>query len=207
MSLFHWMLDSLASDEEPVSLEEAKDYLAEESEDRNDLINRLIVSGRRVVETETWRQLMPATWKAYADIFPITADSGLRVGTSVIPGLIRADIAPITAVTQVQYVDSTGEPQILDPSQWQADCQRTPARIAPSYGNCWPATQPQLNAVTITVSAGYADAGSVPQSGKDGIMFLVSKWLDSPRTVGKIADDWREDFNRIISSLIWRIDV
>src|SRR5579872_41575 len=118
MSLFHWALDSLASDDEPVSLEEAKDYLAEESEDRDGLIERLIKSARQVVENETQRQLMPATWKARGDIFPLTAESGIRVGTAVIPGLIRADIAPISSVTEITYVDQTGEPQVLDPSQW-----------------------------------------------------------------------------------------
>jgi uncharacterized phiE125 gp8 family phage protein len=208
---------------EPVALAEAKLFLVEESTDRDALIRRLIVSARRIVEHRTKRQLMAATWTGVADHFPhvgrFTNPADVdrldeRRGHAYFPAerLILIDVAPIQAINSIAYLDQDGHAATLTSDGYQSDLVSEPARLAPSVGSCWPATQcGAINAVTIAIKAGYSisdgsesdQRAAVPQEAKDAILFLVDGWYNAPETLGRVESSREAEFASIIEPLIW----
>lgn len=128
---------------EPLSLVEAKAHIVQSQSMDDQLITDMIVGARELVEGYTWRRLILQTvvvqqdnWNGY---------------------VIELPIAPVIAVTQVQYVDTSGTLQILSPSIWQLDNSSHIPRVMPVYGNIWPPVQLLTpNAVRVTCIVGYA---------------------------------------------------
>ena len=121
-----------------------------------------------MVEKYIGRQLMPAVYTYHLDRWHLP---------------IYLPMPPITAITEIQYVDTQGDTQILDPSQYQADLTSSPPRLLPAFGTVWPWVRWLLNAVSITYSAGYADADSVPMPIKRAIMMLAGQWFETREPV------------------------
>jgi hypothetical protein len=139
------------------------------------------------VEQDQNVQLLAATWQCNLDAFP---------------NEISLERLPVTAITQIQYTDTNGNSQILDPSQYQVDnlAPNQPARIQPAYGLVWPVTRgysrtwptieanhlgelPEItgfyNAVQVTFTAGFAafGAGTIPAKLLHAIKMLVATWF------------------------------
>jgi uncharacterized phiE125 gp8 family phage protein len=120
------------------------------------LLAILLASARQYGETLTRRAFMPQTWDLVLDNFP-----GREL---TIPK------PPLQSVTSIGYVDSNGVAQVLDPSQYQVDAKSEPGRITPAFGLVWPVTRWQMNAVTVRIVNGYADAASVPECVKNWLL-------------------------------------
>ena len=143
----------------------------------------LVALAVEFVEKELNLQLLPATWACLLDAFP---------------NEISLERLPVTAVTQIQYTDTSGNVQVLPADQYQVDCvaPNQPARIQPAYGLVWPVTRgysrtwptieanhlgelPEItgyyNAAQVTFTAGFA-VGKVPQTLLHVIRMLVATW-------------------------------
>jgi len=83
---------------------------------------------------------------------------------------------PLYDVTSISYLDSSGATQTLAETVYVFDGSIALAgRIAPKNGQSWPSTLQQINAVTIRAEIGYANAASVPQRIKDGLLAKVQE--------------------------------
>lgn len=144
---------------EPVSLEEAKAQLRitdDASED--DLITALIVAAREHVEGYTGLVL------AQRQIIQTLGSFG---------GRIDLHAWPIISVDSIEYRDASGTAQEIATDGWYLATGRRPARLSPAIGTIWPTTSLLPDAVTITMTAGYAEAAAVPQSIKQAMLLLV----------------------------------
>ncbi len=125
---------------EPVTLAEAKLHLRVDHSDEDALISSLISAARRYAETFTGRQIITATWELTLDAFP---------------WIIEPPHPLLQSITSIVYVDVDGVSQTLDASIYQVDITSTPGRVKPAFGEVWPGTRSQFNAVTVTYVAGY----------------------------------------------------
>lgn len=151
-------------DEEPVTVDEAKEWARITDSAEDALVERLIVRAREVVEGFTQRALLTQTVVQRWDCWPRRIE------------MLRA---PVASVTSLQYIDTTGAMQTVGTSNYYTDLVSEPARLVavPSYS--WPMLQDgRPNAVILTYVAGATDADDVPQGLKVAIMQLVRYWLD-----------------------------
>lgn len=150
---------------EPVSLNEARMHLriitdsADEAPHPEDAyVASLIAAARQGAEHITGRALMLQTLELALDAFePVI----------VLPR------PPFVSLSSIQYIDPDGALQTVADGAWQVDGHSEPARLMPPYGESWPATRNQPNAVRIRYQAGYADAKSVPDQFKSWMLLRV----------------------------------
>ena len=144
---------------EPVTLQEAKDHLRVDTTDDDALIRALITAAREYAERRQRRTLLTTTKTVKYDSFP---------------DVIRPPEPPLASVTSIAYVDEDGDSQTLSAALYDVDTDTEPGRITPAYGETWPATRGQIDAVTLTYVAGYGDAESVPELTKAGIKLILA---------------------------------
>lgn len=147
--------------EEPVSVAEAKAHMEYEITDRDPAITSMIKAARIHVETITRRQLVTATYAWTLDAFP----SG---------GVLSIPRPPAATVTSIAYTDTSGNPQTLATSVYDTDFTSEPGRIVTAYGQTWPSTRDEIDAVTVTYTAGYGAASAVPDTFKLAILQMVA---------------------------------
>lgn len=182
---------------EPVSLADAYDSARVTTPD-DALMTSLITAAREFAETYTRRQFVTATWLYALDAFrasfvgpgydtfrqPATLPQTLGsfpFGTMSYPwNVINIPLPPLQAINSIVYIDPNGNQQTLAPSQYIVDPITQWGRISPAYGQIWPPTRPQLNAVQITFTAGYA---TVPANAVQAIKLMVNHWWDHRHAV------------------------
>lgn len=150
--------------------------------DDDGIIADEIRAARERCERVTGLQLLTATWAMYLDQLP-----GDLCGTGLAYGswdwLERYSIVlprpPLLTVTSVTYVDYAGVTQTWDASLYQVDAKSRPARLYPAWGQIWPLARYQMNAVTITYTAGYGAALAVPAEIKSAIKAHVKYCYDN----------------------------
>lgn len=128
------------------------------------------------------RALVTQTWDYKMDRFP-----SCRWGNPPYSGFtsaagFRLPLPPLQSVTYINYIDTSGDEQTLSDSLYTVDASSEPARIIPAYGQVWPSTRDQIDAVTVRFVAGYDDGsspqdsqGSVPGPIKSAIKLLVNE--------------------------------
>lgn len=80
----------------------------------------------------------------------------------------------VSSVTSITYVDADGNNQTLGTDVYTlATDNRFRADIALKYGQCWPLTQHQDAAVSITFVSGFGNAAAVPSPIKAAILLMV----------------------------------
>ena len=140
-----------------VSLEDAKLHLRVDDATDDDLITALIVAATEMAEQKTSRAIMPQTFDLSLDAFP---------------DAIELTRTPVTSVTSITYIDVDGATKTLSSSVYALNTASDYdfASIAPAYGQVWPATRAQENAVVVRYVAGYTAA---PESIKAWIKLAV----------------------------------
>lgn len=81
---------------------------------------------------------------------------------------------PLSSVTSIQYIDGNGDTQTLAASLYEVDTFATPGRIQPAYGEAWPVTRNEQNAVTVTYKAGGTDVDNVDETLKLAVKMMVA---------------------------------
>ena len=152
-----------------VTLAETKMHLRVDSTAEDTLIAGLVTAATADAEHLMGRAIMPQKWV-------LTLDSFSSVMTLQRP--------TVTAVDSVKYVDSTGALVTLSPTLYQVSLANDyTATIMPAYGQTWPETREQPDAVQIIFSTGYADAASVPESIKAWIKLRVGTLYETRASV------------------------
>jgi hypothetical protein len=168
----------------PISLTEAKNFLKVDSDVTDDdaLITLLIQSVVQHVENVTGQSLasknyilfldrfpgFPYLDSAYTPLFgalpfyfgffaqPSFPPSATLAGTGQLPFIIPVDKTPVTAVSQIIYIDASGTSQTLLPGRdFVVDLGSEPARIGPLPGGRWPLGMVGLSVVQVYFTAGY----------------------------------------------------
>lgn len=136
--------------QEPLRLEDLKSTLRITNTDFDVEIARLLVAARRQVEHDARRKLMSQTVAMYLDEFPKGDELEIR-------------LAPVTAISSVAYVDEDEASQTFSSAKYTTDLDSTPPRIVLKEDDDWPDTEPGYpNAVTVTMTAGYATREAIP---------------------------------------------
>jgi uncharacterized phiE125 gp8 family phage protein len=146
---------------EPVTTTEAKAHLKIASTLEDEQIAGFIKSARALAESYTGRQFLTATWALKLDDFPSWE--------------IEAKPTPLIAVSSIVYVDSDGDATTLDAADYQVSAYQ--GLITPAYGESWPITRSQMDAVTVTFTAGYGTADDIPQTVRQAILMQVGEWV------------------------------
>ena len=159
------LVQTIAPASEPITLTDAKAHLRVETDFTEDdaIIGTFISAARESCEARTGRQLVTATYALRLSGFPC-GDS------------IEIPKPPLVDVTSIAYVDTDGATQALSTDVYEVDHYTTPGRVVLKYGQVWPATRSQRNAVAITFVAGYEAA---PQLLKQGMLMRIAHWYEN----------------------------
>ena len=143
---------------EPLSLFDAKLHLRVDIPDDDALISALISSVRQYAETITRRAFIQQTWRYVIDSFPGPTLTGVPWGkTFTLPQhAIEIEKSRVQQVTAINYLDMSGNPQVMPAAQYVVDYSSEPCRITPVFGQIWPIPLPQIGACNVQFVAGYA---------------------------------------------------
>jgi uncharacterized phiE125 gp8 family phage protein len=131
----------------------------------DDHIEHLIWSAVAAAEAQTHRTIAPATLALVLDRFPCWAIE--------LPG------PPLISISAVTYVDTDGATQTLttSPESFQTvpSGRASRAQLVPLYGEVWPVTRCQPEAVRIEYRAGYEDPAAIPVEILTGMYVYIAE--------------------------------
>ncbi len=122
---------------EALNLNDVKTHLNITSDSDDEALNVFIAGIRHKTETYLGKTLITSTWEYKLDCFDET---------------VCLPMIPVSSIESIYYVDDDGASQEFTDYQFDAG-----GRLKPSYGNSWPSTRDQFNAVTVTYTAGQDD--------------------------------------------------
>lgn len=155
---------SSAPSEEPITKAEVKLHARITGTDEDANLDAYIKTARLFCEAFTKRQFVTATWVLRCDGFPAVDTTPIIVPRP-----------PLSSVSSITYLDTTGTSQTWSSSKYQVDTYTEPGRIMPVEGETYPSTQADtFNTVTVTFVAGYGAASTVPERYKQAIRMLAS---------------------------------
>jgi uncharacterized phiE125 gp8 family phage protein len=126
------------------------------------------------------RALITQTWELTLDAFPSTRSQALGYrGPGFAADAIVMPLPPLVSVTSIKYTDTAGTEQTFSSASYTVDITSQPARIVPVYGETWPSTRGEINAVRVRFVAGYgADWNAVPVPIKQAMLLVVAHWYE-----------------------------
>ena len=159
---------------EPISLEEAKEYLRVDNSVEDTLITALIKAARSKVESDTWRKMITQTWL-------------LSMDKNEVKKFIGITGSPIQTINYVKYFDINVIQQTLSTGSYQSNILNEPAIIELSE---IPQMAERMNAMQIEFVCGYGVAASVPEDLKLAMKLLIGHWYEHREavTVGNMKD-------------------
>ncbi len=155
---------------EPVLLGEAKTHLRVDAGDEDGLIDSKIRAARIHCEGIHGRAYIKRSYRLELDAFP--------------PSIIYLPKPPTLEVASIKYDDAEGTEQTLDPSSYEVDTAREPARVRPVSGYSWPATYDNFGAVRIEFTAGYGeDPTEVPEDVRAAIFLALGDLYENRESI------------------------
>lgn len=175
---------------EPISLEDAKEHVRNESDftlHDAQLLPRLITAAREYCEDVCSRRFVTQTWETYPSGF---------CGSLAIPfgSLQSVSVFEWTDTAGTAHTWSISGTNLLEGSTVRAhiDTVGEPGRIVLAYNNSWPnETLRTVNPIRIRFTCGYGDsAASVPNAIKQAMLLLIDHWYRNTSDVVS-SDDRR----------------
>lgn len=162
---------------EPLTHQEAKLHLRYPYGDQDLLIISLIKAARMYCENATGKALITQTLRYTTDCFP-GYDQGYE---------FRLPKPPLQTVTNIQYTDTNGATQTVDPTTYVVDATPQVGRIALAWGETWPTDAiEQVASVKVNYVAGYGLAAAVPDTIKSAMKLLIGHWFDQREAASAI---------------------
>jgi uncharacterized phiE125 gp8 family phage protein len=176
---------------EPLTTAEAKTHLRVDHNVDDELIETLCLAAQHTVETGTGRKCGSQTWDDKRDSFPCSGEA------------IVLPYPPVTSVTSVTYVDQNGTTQTWSSALYTTDLptgdDAGPARIFPIYGESYPSTREQRNAVTVRFVCGFT---TVPAGMVAAMKLLVGNWYANRESV--VVGTISQVLQQALDTLIWQ---
>lgn len=142
---------------EPLHVNDVRQHLKQDITDDDNLIDIYLGSARIYAEDITRKQFVAARYVYKFDGFPTNYAGGLSLSYDInLPGnAILLPKAPVIEIESINYIDTGGNEQTVNPSDYVIDAISEPARITPIFGKIWPINRPQIGSVWVTYKAGY----------------------------------------------------
>lgn len=144
-----------------VTLEDVRCRAREMTGDYDGLLRSLVEEATDQLELETSRRFINQTVTVKMDRFPYD-DSAIRL-----------PLAPVSSVTSVSYINSSGTSVTWSTSLYDVDTDQEPARIKPAYNQSYPSIrdETELDSVSIVCVVGYgASPDDVPPMARKAIV-------------------------------------
>lgn len=145
---------------EPLTVAEVRDHLRADPSEPDTYMASLITVARIDAENRLQRTLIDTQWRVTLDSFPPE---------------IQLPMPRILSVDEVRYVDTAGVEQVILPANYALDNIREPGWLVPTFGQDWPGTRDQINAVRVTYRAGYA-TGTDAQK-RAAVPMPIKQWM------------------------------
>ena len=175
---------------EPITLTEAKLFAKVDTAADDALITALIKAAREYAEPILDRTFVTTTYAWTLDGFP--SDSALRFPRP-----------PLLSVVDVTYIDSAGDSQTWASGDYDVDTASLVGRLLPAYGQVYPATRAQMNAVTVNFTAG--DGAYAGQ--REDVKLLMKILVTESYLKRRYADDRRVVVNELAGSLFVALQI
>jgi len=164
-----------APTQEPLSLQEVKEYLRVEDSTDERVIRPFIETARVTAEEHTGRTLMPTTYTLFLDGFDDTQDplwEGWRTGPylNYYKRKIVLPKSPVTSVTSVSTFNDADTETTFASTKYYVDSVREPARIVLRNGETFPTALRVANAIKVVYVAGYTNSFTVPEPIRMGML-------------------------------------
>jgi uncharacterized phiE125 gp8 family phage protein len=153
----------------PITAGEAKRHARVTGTADDGEIDLLIRAATSYAETFMRRVLITRTNVLRLDRFP--------------SGPIYLPEPPLRSVSSIAYIDESGDSQTWASSKYDVDVYSEPGRIEPSYGEIYPATRADMNAVTVTYVCGHSTLMGSVSTGTE-----VITATGHPYTAGNLVD-------------------
>lgn len=111
---------------------------------------------------------------------------------------------PVTSITSIQYVDTSGATQTWSASNYVLDTSGVKTFVRTAYATDWPAIRGDINGITVTFVAGYSSVATIPQSVKTAVKLQVRiLWLLQMENAAE-AEKQAAAYDRLINWLMRR---
>lgn len=169
---------------EPLTLDEAKQFLRVEHDDDDALIASLIAAARTQVEIVARCALIAQTWRFVRDAWPLEGRIVLKRG-------------PLLSVAAVRVFDGGSEPVALDADQFVIDKAAAviafPAWALPYPGRC-------AAGIEIDVVLGFGEvAAHVPEPLRQAVRLLLAHWYENRTLVGETGGNVPAGFTALLA--------
>lgn len=121
------------------------------------------------------RALVTQKWELSMDKFPFGCE-------------FKIPLPPLQSVESITYLDTNGDEQTLATSVYAVDIASEPGVVSLKYGQVWPSTLSQRNAVTVAFTCGYGTADEVPERIKSAVKLKVVDLFEQAEGNGKAID-------------------
>jgi len=159
------------STQDPITLDEAKNFMKIDTEDDDGLILTQITAAKEYAEATQGRKFMTQTWKYYLDDWPDE-------------NYIELPFPPLQDVSTIKYTDYNGTQTTWSSSEWDHDIVSEPGRVILGYGYSWPtATLHPNNPIEIQFICGYGTPDDVPEVTKAGMKLIIDELYENREIV------------------------
>ena len=162
---------TIAPEQEPVSLADAKTWLRIDDSGDDARLAALIATARHMIEKATRRLLVVQSWRIDIDALP--GD-----------GHVRLPYAPLRAIAAVRIIDSFGAQHPLTSAQWRVFDAAGDPRVELSSILLAPG---RACHVEIDAEFGYGAPVDSPPPLRQAILTLVSAWRENPNAAGVLT--------------------
>ena len=162
-----------AASEEPLNLQEVKQFLRVDHNDDDNLILGLITVARERAENITHRALITQTWQLYLDDWPNE-------------DYIELPYPPLQGVVSVYYVDYEGTATLWAATNYDEDVYIEPGRLMLAYGIEWPTVTLDVgSAIRVQYTCGYGTPDDVPIELKHAMKLHIADLYEMRTTYTK----------------------
>lgn len=149
---------------EPVSVDEAKQFLKLNHDDDNDVIADIIMAAREYCEAYTGRSFITRTYQYLLDQWP---DTQLQILS-----LPKPPLQNVSAIETIGFADNL---ETYDTAHYYQDTISIPGRVVIKSGHMPPQSQRDIAGVQIIYQAGYGEmATDVPAPLRQAVLRLTA---------------------------------
>ena len=165
--------------QEPISLQEAKDYLRVENSTDERIIQAMIETARRFAEEHLGRSLMQQTIHQFIDGYDEMEDplfEGFRKGPflTYYKNYLTLARPPVQSITSVSTFNDSDAETTFASTKYYLDNVREPARVVLRNGETFPTSLRVANAIKIVYVSGYSSPFSIPEPIRLGMLQHVA---------------------------------
>jgi uncharacterized phiE125 gp8 family phage protein len=177
---------------DPISLADAKKQLgiAESNESHDQDVLRMIATARREVEKDA--MLVTATGTYTVKRTEWTNSYWLELPSS---------LRPVTSLTSIVYTATDGTATTWSSAQYSLDTHSITPMVKLVYGYSWPTVRGDINGITITAVAGYANPAAIPADVVHALKLNISMQWQEEMNELKERDNTQKAYERVINLL------